>query len=125
MTEENTIPANREGRYAPRWRRVLTLAGATVAFLVVGVVTAFYGSLAAFMSDTCGPDDTAPICTGIGQNLTVVSPWMALTIGILLTTVGGGVAVWRRRSLTLWLLSAWALLFLGLLVSWSIAYWDV
>lgn len=120
MTEEDPTPTTYEGRYAPRRMRVLALAGGTVAFLVLGMPMAVYGALAGFMSDTCGLGDDSLICTSTGQGLTIVFSYGALAIGFLLTTLGGGWAVWRRRSLVPWLLSAWALLPVGMLASWSI-----
>lgn len=118
--QDSTTSTDYQGRNAARRTRILWLVASTIAFLPGGWATIVYGGLAGFFSDTCGLGDDSLICTGTGQGLTIAFPYVAVLAGFLLATVGGGLAVWRHSSLVPWLLSAWALLPLAVLASWSI-----
>ena len=110
-----------EEQRAHRNRRGLVLA---LTMGLLALVAPFMVTLGAFMtieSDACSGDPDRPICSPATQQLVWQLPAGAVVAGLLVGGLIGGLAVRRDRSPYPWLVLAWALPVVALVVSGNIA----
>jgi len=91
---------------------------------LLAIAAPFVVMLGKFMtiaSDACSSDPGLPICSPATQQLVWQIPTVAVVVGLLVGGLAGGRAVKRDRSPYPWLVLAWALPVVALVVSGDVA----
>ncbi|MGH3759406.1 hypothetical protein [Actinophytocola sp.] len=104
-----------------RSRLSLGLALTMGLYVLVSPFVFIMGGLMVMASDACSSDSDRPICSPATQQLVWQLPAGCLVVGLIIGCVLGGRAIKRDRTPYPWIVLAWALPLVALVVSANIA----
>jgi hypothetical protein len=104
-----------------RRRRSMGLALTMGLFVLASPFVFIMGAFMVMASDACSSDSDRPICSPATQALVWQLPAGALVVGLVVGCLLGGIAINRDRTPYPWIVLAWALPVVALVISYNIA----